>query len=348
MEAIFFLSYFLLFPLFTDIEFNLREPGGDPAGVSGVLPYRIVSGLLYMLPYLVYYKLLLQKYLFSKRFVAFWALLLLFLLLFNIYTPAVNWLIAEMNFPAVKLRSAIGIDFQKAVSLNFSLMYILRELLVITALAYFIRSAKQESEMQELKQQQLSTELNYLKVRLHPHFFFNTLNNIYSLTLQESDKAAALVAKHSDIMRYILYETSGPLVKLRQETGFLKNFTEVEAMRYPDRIRITFDCQGISDTAVIEPLLLLPFVENTFKHGISEETDEGYVHIIISQVDDELSAEIRNSKSRRRETRVLQEGIGLENAKKRLKILYPGRHTLEIHEDDSSYEVRLSLKLAVS
>jgi sensor histidine kinase YesM len=345
IETVFFLCYFLLFPLLSDIEFNLREPGGNYLLVFQSIPYRILSGLLYMVPYLIYYKFILQKHLFQKHFIQFTIYLLLFLFLFNIYTPLINWFVAELNFSKVNLKSAQGINFQNTISLNFSLMYIFRELLVITALAYFIRSKKQEKQLRELKEQQLNAELNYLKIQLQPHFFFNTLNNIYSLTLQGSEKAAPLIAKHSDIMRYILYEASKPKLKLKQEIDFLKTYTEVEAIRYSDKIRITFESQGINETARIEPLLLLPFIENTFKHGIREEISEGYIHIIISLVENELSAEIRNSKISDQAKKSASKGIGLENIAKRLQILYPGAHTMEIIEDDLSYELRLTLIL---
>lgn len=345
IETVFFLCYFLLFPLLSDVEFNLREPGGNYLLVFQSIPYRILSGLLYMVPYLIYYKFILQKHLFQKHFIQFAIYLLLFLFLFNIYTPLINWLVSELNFSKVNLKSAQGINFRNTVSLNFSLMYIFRELLVITALAYFIRSQKQEKQLRELKEQQLNAELNYLKIQLQPHFFFNTLNNIYSLTLQGSEKAAPLIAKHSDIMRYILYEASKPKLKLKQEIDFLKTYTEVEAIRYSDKIRITFESQGINETARIEPLLLLPFIENTFKHGIREEINEGYIHIIISLVENEISAEIRNSKISDQEKKSANKGIGLENIAKRLQILYPGAHKMEILEDDYSYELRLTLIL---
>ena len=345
IEAVFFLCYFLLFPLFTDIEFNLREPGGNSLLVFQSIPYRVLSGLLYMIPYLIYYTFILRKHLLQKRFIAFIIYLLLFLFLFNIYTPLVNRLVAELNFNKINIKSAQGIDFRTAVSLNFSFMYILRELLVITALAYFIRSHKQEEQLRILQEQQLKAELNYLKAQLQPHFFFNTLNNIYSLSLQGSEKAAPLVAKHSDIMRYILYEASKPLLKLSQELNFLKTYTEVEKMRYSDKIRITFDSQGINEDAKIEPLLLLPFIENAFKHGAIEELKEGFIQIIISKVENELSAEIRNSKTAISPSKTGRQGIGLKNIMKRLQLLYPESHSLEIIEDDFSYEVRLSLIL---
>ena len=134
IEAVFFLCYFLLFPLFSDIEFNLREPGGNYLLVFRSIHYRTLSGLLYMVPYLIYYKLILQKHLFRKNFIQFTVYLLLFLFLFNIYTPLINWFVADLNFSKVNMKSAQGINFQNTVRRSFSLIHIVRLLLVVTCL----------------------------------------------------------------------------------------------------------------------------------------------------------------------------------------------------------------------
>jgi LytS/YehU family sensor histidine kinase len=248
-----------------------------------------------------------------------------------------------LNLQGGNFRSAQGIDFSQAISFNFSVMYLLRELLVITALAFIIRSAKQEQMILYMQHQQLSSELNYLKVQLQPHFFFNTLNNIYSLVLQGSENAAPLIAKHADMMRFIIYDASVATVKLSQDVEFLRNYVEVEKIRYSSRMDILFEVQGINEEAQIEPLLMLPFIENTFKHGLREEINKGFVHIIISLVGKELSAQISNSKSG--ETVNSTSGLGLENVRKRLEILYPGKHSLKIDETDMNYEVLLTITL---
>lgn len=146
------------------------------------------------------------------------------------------------------------------------------------------------------------------------------------------------------MMRYILYNSPNQLVGLQQEIDFLKNYVEVEAVRYSNKIMITFETQGIDNTVLIEPLLLLPFIENTFKHGIREELNSGYVHIVICLVESELIMEAKNSKAPN-ENLEDHRGVGLENATKRLNILYPNRHLLAITEDLEHYEVGLTLKL---
>lgn len=144
-------------------------------------------------------------------------------------------------------------------------------------------------------------------------------------------------------MRYIMYESTQHQVSLSKEVDFLKNYIEVEALRHSNKINISFETQGIRDQALIEPLLLLPFVENTFKHGIREELAAGYIHIILSLIGTELFMELKNSIP----AVAINEpkGIGLQNAVRRLEILYPNRHNLDIKHDDKSYELRLTLIL---
>jgi LytS/YehU family sensor histidine kinase len=144
-------------------------------------------------------------------------------------------------------------------------------------------------------------------------------------------------------MRYILYESSRQFVSLKQEVDFLYNFVEVESMQYSSLMDIRFETQGITERALIEPLLLLPFIENAFKHGLREETEKGYIYIVISLVENELFAEIKNSKPAPAAAK--DKGIGLQNAARRLQMLYPDKHDISVTEDDRIFELRISLIL---
>lgn len=340
IEITFFIIYYLLFPVLTTIEMQVFEPHPYKLNMGETLFYGIIT----MIPPWICYKVVIQGYLFNKKYLRFVFFFVLYLVFSNFYDIGVHWLISNMSFlPAnivQRAASRYSIDIKYNLG-HFISVYMLRELIVLSALAYFTRSARQEKLISDLKEQQLQSELRYLKVQLQPHFFFNTLNNIYALTLQRSEKAASLVAKHAEMMRYILYESSQNIVSLQKDVDFLKNYVEVEAMRHSDKIDISFETQGIIAQALIEPLLLLPFVENTFKHGIREETSDGYVYIVISLVEKELFMEIRNSKPAR--GRGGKTGIGLQNVVRRLEILYPGRYTLEIEDKERSYELRLNL-----
>jgi len=340
IEIAFFIIYYLFFPILTTIEMQIFEPYPYKLNIGEKLFYGVIT----MIPSWICYKAVIQRYLFDKKYLRFIVFFILYLILSNFYDIAIYWLVSQMSFlsPDIVERATRGYSINIKYNLgHFISVYMLRELIVLSALAYFIRSARQDKQIGDLKAQQLQSELTYLKVQLQPHFFFNTLNNIYALTLQRSEKAASLVAKHSEMMRYILYESSQRTASLTKEINFLKNYVEVEALRHSGKIDISFETQGINEHALIEPLLLLPFVENTFKHGIREETSDGYIHIVICLVENELSMEIKNSKPVGAEAG--KEGIGLQNVARRLEILYPKRHTLEIDEKNESYELRFSL-----
>ena len=342
VEILFFLTFFILFPIITSIEHKLYEKANLPVTLEFVAE-EIFMGTLRMFPYLLYYKIVIP-FLFQKRYFVFALLVVLLLIFFNLYKIYVQyWLVSRLWFlPEQTIRNAARWYKQEAVLFHFSITYVLRELLVVSALAYFVYSSKQEQQLHETKQQKLESELKYLKVQLQPHFFFNTLNNIYALALQKSDRTALLVARHADMMRYILYHCNRPNVGLIKEVDFIKNYVEAEMLRYSDKTEINFDTQGINDHYIIEPLLLLPFVENAFKHGLQENTLGGFVHIVICLIGNELTVQVRNSKLATLPQN--QPGLGIENAAGRLKLLYP-KHQLMFSETEGEYEVNLTLNL---
>lgn len=342
IEVLFFITIFLIFPILTDIEVYFYEPVSSNFYTS--LLERIMYGVLRMLPYLVYYKIIIP-FLFESRYLIFTLLIAIFLLFLTIYTKYEHWFISKLTFLPNELAKSAEKWFNHRPKLfPFSVVFVFREMLMFTALAYFVRSSEQDLQIQDLRQKQLESELNYLKIQIQPHFFFNTLNNIYSLALQKSDQTAPLISKHADMMRYILYHSKKPRVIISQEIAFLRNYVEVESLRYSSDMDIRFDIQGINDKVAIEPFLLLPFVENAFKHGLTEETKNGFVHIIICQIEHELIVEVRNSKPFNYLSSDHNKGIGLKNVIDRLEILYP-YHKLVVREGIESYEVNLTLPL---
>jgi LytS/YehU family sensor histidine kinase len=222
---------------------------------------------------------------------------------------------------------------------------VIRETLVLAALAYFIHYLRQEKKINALKQAKLEMDLNYLKAQLQPHFFFNTLNNIYSLAQASSAETAPMIEKLSGMMRYIIYETSHSKVLLQKEISFLQNYIDVESVRYGNRISIRFDSQVMNKDALIEPLLLLPFIENTFKHGAQQETGKGFIEIVICLDGAELILETKNSKPVLPNVQNGPSGIGLKNVKERLELLYPDKHKLVINDEEKVYALFLSIQL---
>ncbi len=198
-----------------------------------------------------------------------------------------------------------------------------------------------EKRLREIEKEKFTAEMGLLKAQINPHFFFNTLNSLYSLSLAQSDKSAAVVLRLSDLMRYMLYEASAPTVLLKDELTYLENYIGIEQMRYVERLDLSFQYSGDISGKWISPLLLLPFVENAFKHGI--EDSSGWITIDLKVDGRTLYMKVENSYSQPPKPK--KPGLGLVNARRRLELAYPGRHTLHISQNDDIYSVALTLQL---
>ncbi|MFI5452853.1 sensor histidine kinase [Pedobacter sp. UC225_61] len=339
IEIIFFLVYFYGISLLSSFEYNFWENQYTGISIQEV-EFSLVYGTFNIIAFLLFYRAL-QYSLKKDKFWAFLVTIVLFLVFHFFYKKATYVLISNLEFLSDKIRND-ALKWYHLKRLGFTLSYMIGQLCGVSFLAYFIHSAKQNEQLKTLKEQQLISELTYLKAQLQPHFFFNTLNNIYSLALKQDKATAPLVAKLAEMMRYILYKADEKWVSLKDETEFIKNYVEVEHIRYRSTISISFDRQGIDDESKISPLLLLPFIENAFKHGIQEEEKEGFVNIVICKTGEELILEVKNSIAK---TNQHTDGIGLVNVKKRLAILYPKNHKLEIQNDGKIYQVSLTLEM---
>ena len=200
---------------------------------------------------------------------------------------------------------------------------------------------------QQLIQEKLEAELKFLKAQIHPHFLFNTLNNLYALTLKKSDLAPEMVLKLSELLNYMLYESNVRTISLKKEIDVLSNFIELEKIRYGDLLDIHFDVSGEIDDKQIAPLLLLPFVENSFKHGVSKKLSNKWVDISLAAEDSSLTLRVENSKEKNTtdESAGYTEGIGLKNVRRRLDLLYPQKHQLEIIDKGKEFAVILKLEI---
>lgn len=200
-------------------------------------------------------------------------------------------------------------------------------------------------EKVSLARENANAELQLLKAQVHPHFLFNTLNNIYSFTITRSPEAPRLVRKLSGMLRYMTDECDQPLVPLHKELKILRDYIDLEKVRYGDRLTLHIDVRGDTRQKLIAPLLLIPFVENSFKHGSSRMLERPWISMDIRIGPDKLRFRISNSKPAESSRHNGENGIGLGNVRQRLKLLYPGEHHLEISRKEDSYEVRLDLPL---
>ncbi|MDT3403704.1 sensor histidine kinase [Mucilaginibacter terrae] len=330
--------------IISDLEYNINEEKDFSKFIKGQ-GYRLVTEPFGVLSCSVYYWGFLKRYVFKRHV---WGIILCSAgyVVFNglLIKYPMNWCIIHSPFIEAYYRKRALVELNNA-SIPFSFNYqFIAAIFPLTGLAFLIRSLMQEKQMKEMKEQQLLTELNYLKAQIHPHFFFNTINNIYSLALKQSADTAPMVAKLGEMMRYILYEADQKQVPISREITFLSNYIEVERIRHKNNIKIAFDVQGIQPGYQVAPLLLLPFIENAFKHGLEEETVTGYVDIIICQTEDELMLNVQNSKPAGKQAS--SAGIGLQNVLKRLDILYPNKYQLDIKDEIDHYQATLTLQTA--
>lgn len=204
-----------------------------------------------------------------------------------------------------------------------------------------------QNEKQVLLTQTMQSELRFLKSQINPHFLFNTLNNLYALTLKKSEKAPEIVLKLAEIMRYMLYECNERRVHLSKEIHYLYNYLDLERLRQPKDAEISFVVEGRVSEQMVAPLLFVPFVENSFKHGLNHATAGGFVRLRLSVQGEDLEFFIENSKVEQipRPNHPRSGGIGLVNVRQRLKMLYPDNHDIEVQDEPNRYAVTLRLKM---
>ncbi|MHA4807783.1 sensor histidine kinase [Flavitalea flava] len=196
-----------------------------------------------------------------------------------------------------------------------------------------------------LNREKANAESQFLKAQVHPHFLFNTLNNIYSFSLNKSSKAGELLAQLSDLMHYMIYDCEDNLMSLKRELKMLSDYIGLEKVRYGDRIDIQMETEGDCDNRKIVPLLMISLVENSFKHGASQVLGQPWIKIRIVAENNRLDFRISNNKPFTGNTANGKNGIGLRNIRKRLELLYPGCHDLKIDPGPDAFYVHLQIPL---
>ncbi len=217
--------------------------------------------------------------------------------------------------------------------------------LLFIAYAGFIRLTENWIADQRLKneliKQNQDSELALLKSQVSPHFLFNTLNNVYSLVYQQASNAPSAIMKLSEIMRYMLYEASTDKVMLEKETDYLFSFIELQLLRLKQKDFVKFDLTGETKNKKIAPMLLIPFVENAFKHCDKKSNPPG-IEIKLNAASDKIYFEVRNKVPKdKHATSRIQGGIGLINVKRRLQLIYPSAHDLQIDDSAKHYIIKL-------
>lgn len=230
----------------------------------------------------------------------------------------------------------------------FTLVNAVLVLGISTSLATIRKWQQDKQRREELEKEKISSELSFLKAQINPHFFFNTLNNIYALTQVDADMAGKAIHQLSRMMRYLLYETQQGQTSLSQEIAFVKDYISLMQLRLTDAVRIDVQTPTHLQDMPMAPMLLLPFLENAFKHGVSV-TQQSHIDIRILQHGNMLDVTVKNPMMKDNSVSLdTNSGIGLVNTRRRLELLYPAKYTLDIAEcnTDNVYIAHLTLDLS--
>jgi LytS/YehU family sensor histidine kinase len=272
------------------------------------------------------------------------------MVVFGIILRLIAYYIIYTNFYPESL--SIGIFYLPKVAITWFSIYSLVGLAAsFHLIKYSYKSLKERQYLQDTAQEmekgKLEAELKLLKSQINPHFLFNTLNNLYVLTLNNSNRAPEVVYKLSQLMSYMLYESNQMQVSLDREIQYIENYIALEKIRYGDRLDVALNIYNNTEGIEIAPLLLLPFIENSFKHGVNNQLSKVWVRIDILVQAGQLVLKVENNKSPF-PSKVVEKnksGIGLQNVKKRLDLIYDNSYNLEILNEEDTYLVVLKIQL---
>jgi LytS/YehU family sensor histidine kinase len=284
------------------------------------------------------------RYVSSGRY--WWALCGVISLIFitALTSPLIN------NTIISPLREALHVPHKNTgMSIFHSFIGGLRGSLTVAGFATAIKLVKywylKKTDNEKLEKEKLKAELQILKGQLHPHFLFNTLNSIYAMSLAQPGQAPGAILKLSQLLRYILTEGGGHTVALVKEIQILNDYIALERSRFGNRLEMTVNIDGNPGNHIIAPLLLLPFIENSFKYGANEMLEQAWISIDVRIEHDTLGFKLINGKACTTIENPNSFHIGLQNVKKRLALLYPNAHDLRIMEDEDTFVVSLNLQL---
>lgn len=309
---------------------------------------KVFQGTLSMLAplfvlYAVNYYLLVPRFLYGGKPVWFFVCNLALLAGWNLWHFVPR---QEMEFPR-EVVDQFGQDSMWAFYVGGAMVVLSIQVLVILAavgIRHVMRSNDALLEAQEERRKSAEAELTWLKHQLNPHFLFNTLNNISSLTQIDPDKAQDSIGQLSDLLRYALYDSEADKVSLADEMEFMSNYVDLMALRCNQLTTVTKEFQLPQGTVEVAPLLFISLVENAFKHGVNARYPS-FVQVGMSYADGIITFRCRNSLFEKQGADHIGSGIGLENMKRRLELLYPGRYTYRQNADTDTYVVEVKLKV---
>lgn len=323
------------------------------------VPYQffIKNGILLTLVIIAYYAntiYLVPKFLLKNSFGGYFIIVLVFIICIVFLSTYNGYLDRWLNLPklmdaafhrhrAPKHHRVRTIDWDLAIIAIMALT-----LGIGTSITTIQKWQYDKQRHQEMEQDKISSELSFLKAQINPHFFFNTLNNIYALTLVNAETSRKAIHQLSRMMRYVLYDTQNSTTQLSQEIAFIKDYISLMQLRLTEAVKIEFTSPQTLNDIAIAPMLFLPFIENAFKHGVST-TKESFIKIEVEQQGNSLSLKVVNSIIKEQSSNLEDaSGIGLNNTRRRLDLLYAGNYELLIDENlvDEIYSINLTIKIS--
>lgn len=308
------------------------------AGLSIYLMTIVIrNGMLLTVVY-TNFLVLIPKFFRRKRYLAFSGLLLLLIAV----GAAVNTILDLNNYERMGVKITTKDMAYESVFYVFNICSY-----VLTSFLLFSLQEKQEQKerLDQVELEKLGTEIKYLRAQINPHFLFNTLNNLYGLALEKSDKTPGIILKLSKIMDYMLYESNDLKVYLKKDIENIRNYIDIERIRQGNDAEISFEVKGDINDQVIVPLILLPLVENAFKHGVNTIIKGAYIRVVIVVNGDDLEIDVMNNYKKPTDNEE-RNGIGLSNLQNRLDLFYRGRHTIAVDVTAENYHVNLKLRLS--
>jgi LytS/YehU family sensor histidine kinase len=299
--------------------------------------------------YLNYY-ILLPKYFFKHQYIQYFILVIIFLAVAFVlphfagtYFPDVIMGHGGKQFPAPHSFSpGDNISFSLATSV---LDEFRRHLAMFFTAIFFSFLLRTREHVAELKEEKLKATLSSLKAQINPHFLFNTLNSIYAMSLKKDNKISEAIINLSGLMRYVIKDANDNRITLQKEIDYISNYIELQKARLGNTAALYFEVTGTCNSKEIAPLILITYIENAFKYGVNPDADESVVEVKIEITDTGLSLFVFNKIVPIAES-IESTGIGITNTAERLKLLYPGRHSIDTKETMTTYSVTLLLKLA--
>lgn len=342
LNKIHHISFWILYFGFNVLRWTSINNDLDCSIKTNIIEFPLHIGIAY---FNMYY--LMPKFVYTQKYARYGLFILLSLLMVVLIKyNVIYYLVIYDIWPNIVTEKLTGLSFNYAITTMIGEFYVIS---FVTAIKITFDWMRENNKLHQLEKRQLTTELKFLRSQVSPHFFFNTLNNIYSLTLEKSDKAPEVVLKLSDMMRYLLYATKKRKQNLSMEIECIENYIALERIRFNDSLKINFNINGNVDKHYIAPMLLVPLVENCFKHGASKNIGEVVIDIDLRIENDFMYFTLINTIPTDEEELVGANkigGIGLLNVKKRLDLGYnKDDYDLSIFEKDNRFNVILKLKV---